>query len=334
MILTFYNKNLEITGSITRWKSLYFSNTYNTMGSFVLEISAQNNASDFYRLWEYCIIDYDNDNVYIITSANVVNKSIVLTGFPATYIFSKRASVQVVGNEKAETAMHKVVQTMSPWDNLIVDDEIGYTDVYNHSMSDSSVLDYLQSIGEASDMGFRVVKRGSNLVFKCFKPTLNTSVKYSTSLKNVANLDYLVNENDFYNTAIVAGAGEGENRITVVAYKTLDGTIPQGTERREIYVDARNEQPKENETDSTYKNRLKKLGLKKLAKMNKTENLSFFIANDDSVALGDVIDVYLEEYKIYIRARVVEVETINEGNTTVKTIQVGTPIKVIRSVTK
>ena len=317
MILTFYNKDLEVTGSITQWKSLYFSNTYNTMGSFSLEISAQNNESYFERLWEYCTIDYDNDNVYVITSVNVVDKSIVLTGFPVTYIFSKRVSTEVVGTELAEKAMHKVVGTMSPWDSLVLGNEIGYTDVLDFTMSDTSVLDYLQSIGEASDMGFRVVKKENNLVFECFKPSLNTSVKYSTSLKNVANLDYLVNENDYYNTAIVAGAGEGDNRVTVLAHNSPNGILPQGVARREIYVDARNEQPKEGETNYNYRMRLRNFGLKKLAEMQRVNNLSFYISSDDAVSLGDVIDVYLEEYKTYIRARVVEVETINEGNQTI-----------------
>lgn len=334
MILTFYNKNLEVTGSITQWKSLYFSNTYNTMGSFSLEISAQNNESYFERLWEYCTIDYDNNNVYVITSVNVVDKSIVLTGFPITYIFSKRVSTEVIGAGTAEKAMRKVVETMSPWDNLIVGNENGYTDILDFAMSDASVLDYLQTIGEACDMGFRVVKKENNLVFECFKPSLNTSVKYSTSLKNVANLDYLVNENDYYNTAIVAGAGEGDNRVTVLAHNYPTGALPQGVARREIYVDARNERPKEGETDYNYKIRLRNFGLKKLSKMQRINNLSFYISSDDSVSLGDVIDVYLEEYKTYIRSRVVEVETINEGNQTIKTIQVGTPIKITRSVRK
>lgn len=328
MILTFYNKNLEITGIITQWKSLYFSNTYNSMGSFNLELNAHNNSADFERLWEYCTIDYDNENVYVITSVNAIGSSIVLTGFPATYIFSKRVSTTVISEMNAEQAMKKIVDEMSPWDNVITADSKGIEDVFQAQISDTQVIEYLQTIGQATDIGFRLVKKGQKLVFESFKPPINYSIKYSTSLKNVANLDYFVSENEFYNVAIVAGAGEGANRITEIA--TIGN--PTGTSRRELYVDARNEQLKEGETIIAYRKRLQQIGLKKLVDQIRIETLSFFISNDDMVSLGDVVDVYLEEYKTYIQARVVEIETINEGNTTVKTIQIGTPIKTTRRV--
>ena len=326
MIISFYDKNLELITVISRWVSLLGVNTYNTMGAFTLEMRNNSNISRLMKDFFYCTIDNDDENPYIVMSAQSVDGSVVFTGFPCTYIFSKRASTVVVKNANAERAMKSIVVGMTPWDNLTTAPAQGLTDVFNNQISDRQVLEYLQGIAQSTDTGFKVVKDGKNLVFKCFKPSVNNNVKYSTSLRNVANLEYFKSDNDYYNVAIVAGAGEGSNRVTVTA---MIGN-PTGTDRRELYVDARNEQPEEGETTNAYKQRLKQIGLQKLTEMLKVETLHFLVKESDDVKLGDIINVSLDEFDISIQARVVEEQILNENNTTVRTISVGTPINIRR----
>lgn len=326
MIISFYDKDLILQDVITNWVSLLAVNTYNSMGVFTLELQDTKENSKLVKLWQYCTIDGDNDNVYVTTSANVAGGKIVLTGFPATYIFDKRASVEIIRNKKAEEAMKNLVDSMSPWDNLVTGELKGLSDKFEHQISDKQIIEYLQGIGQATDVGFRIIKQENKLVFECYKPSINTSVKYATSLKNIADLDYLLSENDFYNVAIVAGSEEGLNRITV----TVAIGNPKGTERREIYIDARNEQPEEEESIEEYKLRLERIGLQALAEHIKLENVSFLVENNDNVNLGDVISVSLDEYDLTLQVRVTEVEIINQNNTTTKTIRVGTPLKVVR----
>ena len=222
--------------------------------------------------------------------------------------------------------MKDLVDGMTPWDNLTTAPTQGLTDVFNNQISDKQVLEYLQGISQATDTGFKVVKEGKNLVFKCFKPSVNNGVKYATSLRNVSNLEYFKSDNDYYNVAIVAGAGEGSNRVTVTA---MIGN-PTGTDRRELYIDARNEQPEEGEATNAYKQRLTQIGLQKLTETLKVETLHFLIKESDDVKLGDIINVSLDEFDISIQARIVEEQILNQNNTTVRTISVGTPINIRR----
>lgn len=326
MIISFYGTDLILKNIVRNWVSLLAVNTYNSMGCFTLELQNTPYNAELMQLWNYCTIDNDNENVYVITSANIADGKIVLTGFPATYIFSKRASTTVISNKKAEVAMKSLVDNMSPWDNVITEEIKGLTDTFKNQMSDKQILEYLQGIGQATDMGFRLVKEGQKLVFKTYKPKINNSVKYSTSLKNVANLEYFISDNDYYNYAIVAGSEHGDKRITVTS--SIGDTT--GVDRRELYVDARNEQPEEGEALEDYKARLERVGLQKLAERLKVETLYFFVEQNDNVKLGDVINVSLEEYGISLQVRVVEEQLINQNNTTEKTIGVGTPMKVRR----
>lgn len=318
MIISFYDKNLELITVISRWVSLLGVNTYNTMGVFTLELRNNANISKLMKDFFYCTIDNDDENPYIVMSAQSVDGNIVFTGFPCTYIFSKRASTEVISNQNAEQAMKSLVDGMTPWDNLTTAPLQGLTDTFNNQISDKQVIEYLQGIAQATDIGFKVVKEGKKLVFKCFKPTVNNNVKYSTSLRNVSNLEYFKSDNDFYNVAIVAGAGEGSNRITVIA---MVGN-PTGTDRRELYIDARNEQPEEGETDDAYKQRLTQIGLQKLAETIKVETFHFLVKESDNVKLGDVINITLNEFNITTKARVTEEQILNENNTTTRTISV------------
>lgn len=326
MIISFYDKNLELITVISRWVSLLGVNTYNTMGAFTLELRNNSNISQLMKDFFYCTIDNDDENPYIVMSAQSVDGSVVFTGFPCTYILSKRVSVDIIINKNAEQAMKDLVDDMSPWDNLTTAPVQGLTDVFDHQISDGQVLEYLQGISQALDIGFKVVKNGKKLVFKCFKPSVNNNVKYATSLRNVANLEYFKSDNDYCNVAIVAGENEGLDRVTVTA---MIGK-PTGTDRRELYVDARNEQREEDETFDAYKQRLKRIGLQKLTETLKIETLHFLVKESDDVKLGDIINVSLDEFDISIQARVVEEQILNENNTTVRTISVGTPINIRR----
>jgi hypothetical protein len=136
----------------------------------------------------------------------------------------------------------------------------------------------------------------------------------------VANLEYFKSDNDYYNVAIVAGAGEGSNRITVTA---MIGE-PAGTDRRELYIDARNEQPEENETAEEYKQRLRQIGLQKLTETIKVKNLNFLVKENDNVKLGDIVNISLDEFNMNFKARVTEEQILNENNTTTRTIIVST----------
>lgn len=320
----FYDEELTLQEEVYSFVSVLAVNTYNTMGSFLLELINSPELSNTAKLWQYCVVNDDTDNVFVVTNVNITDTRIIISGFPATFILGKRVSLDVIKEVNAEQAMLNLVNKMNYWENLSSNTPKGYTDVFKNQISDMSVLEYEQGIGQAVDMGFRVAKRDNLLRFECYKPSINENAKYSTSLRNVTNVQYVANEDEYANVAIVAGEGEGENRTVVIV--TIGDS--QGRERRELYVDARSEQPEEDETEEEYRQRLERIGLQALAECPKIESLFFDVSTDDTVKLGDIVTVSIDEYNIVMQVRVVEDQILSVNNTITRKIGVGTPLKV------
>ncbi|MBS6510452.1 MAG: siphovirus ReqiPepy6 Gp37-like family protein [Clostridiales bacterium] len=103
---------------------------------------------------------------------------------------------------------------------------------------------------------------------------------FSTSRENLLEVEYEKNQEDYKNFAYVAGAGEGEARTIVEVNQT------GGARRRAIYVDARDLQREEGESEEEYKKRLIQRGQEKLKKRSLTETIAGVAAEDALPKLG------------------------------------------------
>ena len=137
----------------------------------------------------------------------------------------------------------------------------------------------------------------------------------------MGNIKYSVSTANLKNVAVVAGAGEGSSRVTVVAGRT-DLT---GSDRREMYVDARSEQPEEGESDESYRARLVRYGEEKLVGQSKIENFSFDL-DDNKLSLGDIITCNVHEIGVKLNVRVTGIRITSQNNGTKVEASVGTPI--------
>ena len=90
---------------------------------------------------------------------------------------------------------------------------------------------------------------------------------------NIRNVVYNRNSSSYKNFAYVAGAGEGSDRIII----TVDARLP-GEERKEIWVDARDLQQKDEDGNEipleTYKQQLDQRGREKLAEYRMVETIN------------------------------------------------------------
>ena len=106
-------------GCIEVWVSLYWDEPYNTEGEFTLEVrpTAENLVLLREGRW---LRRSDSDVPMRICHRSNENPdaNLVVTGFPGTWIFSKRACTSIVKNENAEAAMRRLVAEMEPWDRL------------------------------------------------------------------------------------------------------------------------------------------------------------------------------------------------------------------------
>ncbi len=317
-----YDINLNRVGALYTWVSMYWNEGYNTLGSFQLEMQLSDEAVELIQKDRWCGIAA-SDTLMLIESVEIQNNSMIANGYPATVILTHRASDTVISNTNAETAMRSLVSDMEPWECVTLGDLAGLSDTFTPQTSDGTLEDYCETIGAECDIGFQFMRDGKELKFTCYKPERNPNAKYSTQYGNVSDIDYILSDAEYKNVAIVAGAGEGDERVTVMAGDTSSA----GYERRETYIDARSEQPGEEETESEYRQRLVEYGEGKLVEQARVESVEFAV-DDDSISLGDIVFVSIPEIGLKFEARIMEVTITSENNGTTREITVGTPFNI------
>lgn len=317
-------------GRIEVWVSLYWDEPYNTEGEFTLEVRPTEENLALLREGRW-LRRSDSDVPMRICHRSNENQdaNLVVTGFPGTWILSKRVSTAIVKNENAEAAMRKLVEDMQPWPRLELGEAVGFDTTYTAQTSGGSVLDYLMTIGAACDLGFRVRLAGKNankkLLFEVYRPTADPNNRYSTKWGNLTGASWAFGDSDYANVAIVQGAGEGENRATV----TVGLTDTTGADRRELYVDARDVQPDEEKGETnqstTYLQRLMDRGANKLLEQLRTGSIELEL-DAEGLHPGDVAACSLPELGYKATVRVADVITQSQADSTSRTVRLGTPV--------
>lgn len=326
MECSIYDLNLNRIGVLNTWVSMVWDEPYNTDGSFQLEVHQTKSAAELLKEDRYAGIK-DSDTLMIIKAVEIKDGEIIASGYPASWILNDRVSTNVVSNTNAESALRGLVSAMDPWPRVELGAYAGLSDKFAAEKSDASLQEYCQVVSQAVDMGykFRHDKKAKKLLFECYKPGVNANARYSTLYGNMGELEYSVSTANLKNVAVVSGAGEGDARITVIA----GNTTATGADRREMYVDARQEQPEEGESDADYKARLVRLGEEKLVGQVKIENFSF-VLDDTRAKLGDIVTCNVPEIGVKLKVRITGIRrTIQKNGTTVEA-SVGTPIVLRR----
>lgn len=321
-----YDKDLNRVGTIETWISLLWQEGYNTVGTFVIECQQTKDVAKLLKIGNY-IGRGDFKTLCLIRSIEVRDQLIVANGHPAVNILGERVSTTVINNQNAEEAMRSLVANMSPWECVQVGELAGISEKFERQISDKTILEYCEEIASEIDAGFRLRfdRANKKLLFEVYKPVKNENLIFATKFGNLAEIIYSETDNQFKNVAIVAGAGEGDARITVVA-GDLSAT---GVARREMYVDARRIQKEEDETDEAYKTRLENEGLEKLASQIKIENLSTEINSDDfgkRYNLGDVVTCILDDLGVKLDTRIIGFSYVSQNNQTTTELEFGKPI--------
>lgn len=96
-----------------------------------------------------------------------------------------------------------------------------------------------------------------------------------------------------------------------------------------MFVDAKDLQKEDKQTDNDYIALLAARGLEKLNEANKTMEISFDISSKDfgkSFFLGDKITCLLPEYGVYVTVRISEATRTYENNILTTTLTLGNPV--------
>lgn len=253
----------------------------------------------------------DERTVMIIESVQTHNKKILVNGFAADWILTKRVSNVKVEKEAAETAIKNLVDAIEPFQNFSFGEVKGFTDVYNAQKQGGDIYTYCKTICKATDIGFRTIKNGKQLSFELYKPEANPNLRFSEVFGNMGEENYTVSDINTANVAMVVGDND-----SVV---WVGNTEAKGLERKEIYVTAKGSTADEMET----------IGAEALVEHVRVEEIKFNLQDND-VKLGDIVSVRLDSQKISLTVRVTSKEIKNQKNITKKTIGVGTPISIKR----
>lgn len=301
MEISVYNKNLERIGIVTDFVSMYWEESYNTVGEFTFELwQGKSDLSIFKE--DYFVGKKDSDTLMIIKLISIESGIVTVSGYESKKILSDRVSTKIVSNENAELALRTIFSEISPIPGIELGELSGIEDVFNAQKSDADVLEYAEIISQSVDMGFKMRhdRKQKKLFFECYKPGKNYDIKLSTAFGNMESLTYAESNANYKNVAVVAGAGEGDARITVIS-GDVDST---GFDRKEMYVDARNVQPEENETEEDYRLRLERVGLEKLVDQIKIKTIEFSI-DDERAKLGDIVACVIPEFMLKLDTRIV-----------------------------
>lgn len=317
-----YDTELNRVGVLNTWASMVWEESYNSDGAFQIEVQQTTEIAKLLKEDRYAGIKESN-TLMVIKAVQVKDGKITASGYPALWVLTDRVSTTVVSNENAESALRGLVSAMAPWPRLELGESAGLLDVFTAEKSDASLLEYCQVISQAVDMGVRLRhdRKSKKLLFECYKPAANANLRFSTSYGNMGDPEYSVSTASLKNVAIVAGAGDGDARVTVQA----GTTSAAGADRRELYVDARNKQPKEGESDADYKARLVRYGEEKLVGQVKIENFAFTL-KDDRANLGDIVTCNVPEIGVKLQVRITGIRRTSQNNGTTVEASVGTPI--------
>lgn len=320
--ISVYDLDLERQGIISSFVSLVWEEGYNTEGVFQLECILDADVLAMLQLEYYCGLT-GHDTLMVIKSVQVEDNRIVVNGYPATHIFSDRISTTVISSQNAEEAIRQLFEEMDPYPSFALGELAGLDTKFTSTTSDGTLQEYYENITQECELGYRMRhdKTAKQLLLEVYEGEENENAKYSTAYGNMGDITYSLTSNNYKNVAVIAGAGSGDDRITVC----VGDTEATGADRREMYVDARNVQPEEDETDEEYEERLIEYGEDKLISQIKVESISFTI-DDEKAVLGDVVFCYIPELGLNAKVRVVAINETYQNNVITKTATLGTPV--------
>lgn len=357
------NANFEIIGIIDTAKSIIWHKKYYGVGDFEVYAQATPAHADLLHRGNY-ITRLNDDEVGIIEKIEVTNNPqdglmIIATGRFAKSILERRIIYRLSGHQNRATILRGNVEsaaralvannatacTFNTKRNIpslrlgahsgstkIIVDENG--NASEKQVTNDNLLDYTDALLQEYLMSAKIVLSSDEtmLEYVCFegidRSTNNESgidvVVFSTDFDNLTDSDYLSDETNVRNMALIGGEGEGLDRF----YSSIE-TNATGLARREIFVDGAqtqrkytDEQEVEHEyTDAQYKALLDSLGKLELAQRIQIEAFSGTINTASEIyvlgidyELGDIVTIQDNEIGVYANVRITETTEVQDEN--------------------
>ena len=333
-----FDKGLNRLGILDNYFSLIWNRKYFKCGDFEIHCPLTSVNLDLLQKTNVIWKNDDSEAGYIeyrsIRMDEQGVESLVVTGrFLTGYLSRRIVEGQVVINDTSENAIRELIDTnaINPTnpDRVIDLLELGqlknYTQTINMQTSYKPLLDKVEEIAHASELGIRTIFdiKNSKLVFDIYEgldrttsQSTNSPAIFSREFENVLSQEYTDSTLNYKNVAIVAGEGEGVDREIEVVGSGI------GLDRHEFFVDAGDIKSKEIDNSTIppaeYTALLVERGQIKLCEMtdiqtfNSEIDLKSNLRYKGDFDLGDKVTCRDKSWGVTINTRIVEVQEIYE----------------------
>ncbi|NFQ85111.1 hypothetical protein FDG04_07270 [Clostridium sporogenes] len=358
MELYIFNRDLELKGILDTFTSLRWIRRYSKTGEFELHCTLNFNTLELLKREN---IIYKKDDVeagYIETRQLKIGEDgqeyLEVKGDFLTNYLDRRISWNRVNfYGRTEELMRELVNynAINPANinrkipSLALGNLKGFIEDIKYQNSFGNIIECLENISNTNNLGYRNLLdiKNRKILFDVYKGvdrTINNGTIapciFSRDFENILEQEYMDSLNNYRNTTLIAGAGEGKDR------KITSIENGKGLDRYELYVDARDIQDTEEkkkivtETDEEgniteheeteeveipwerYKPLLIQRGKEKLEECQEIQTFDSKInTNGNNVYkkdfdLGDIVTVVDKNWGIRIDTRITEIEEVYE----------------------
>lgn len=344
------NRDFTIEGIVDEYVSIIWRPSYTEIGDFEIYLGATDKAVQLLQENRYVVrssdITVENGvttykNVMIIKNINLITDVengdfLSITGKELKFILNQRivwTQTNLTGT--AEDSIRNLItdNAITPTDsnrvipNLVLDTPIGLTDKINTQITGAKLDQAIVDICKANNYGWEIYIKDNKLMVRVYKgldrsygQTVNPYVVFSNSFENLYNTDYQLNTEEYANTTLIGGEGEGLERT----YTTV-GNDNTGLDRYEVFTDARDISSNKDSENAipleTYINLLIERGRENLTTLSYTEGFSGEVLSDvafkynEDFFLGDTVTV-INEYGLSKNVMVLSaIESEDENGT-------------------
>lgn len=265
MELEVYNTNFERIAICEAYESLIWTDRYNDIGDFELYFPMDTKLLNIY-VPDYYLMSYDSEYIMIIEDLKVTTDleggdHLIVTGRSLESILCRRivwSQLTVSGNfmKAIDTILKKNVYSPKKTTRIIPEFEWSEADkeataqsikdlvIDETQFTGDVIYDVLKDLCDQFDVGFSLKRNPDtgkfmfnlyNGVNRSYDQTDRPCVVFSPDFDNLISSDYTENKSKYCNVTLVAGEGEGPDRVTL----EVGDTEVSGLNRRELFTDAR-----------------------------------------------------------------------------------------------
>lgn len=337
MELYVFSRDLNFRGILESYFSLRWVRRYSRCGEFELHCGLTSETLNLLKqgnvIWkkddlEAGYIEYRNLKQDTEGKETLIVKGKFLTGYLGRRIIWGTESL----NTTAELAIRGLVNNhaINPTDTdrtidlLTLGSIKNYTQSVNYQTSYSNLLDEVESIANANELGIRTLIdiQNKQMIFDIYEGTNRTAGQsenapaiFSREFENILEQEFTDSFNNYRNLALVAGEGEGSARELVTVGQGI------GLDRFELFVDAKDLQSTDGDTTipiEQYREMLVDRGKSKLAETKEIKtfeskiNLNSNLKYKEDFDLGDIVTCTSKKWGITIDTRITEIEEVYE----------------------